>query len=184
MRFGLGALDVVHNMVLFLLFIMSGMLLLQRLTNDAKGTSFFTGMAGLQLVPQLGTIVISLLPLMLLLIAPMAVFMILMETEMGRAIEVIERERALLRKSFGGFTPPHQKASLERAEEQLRRRRDLARHQRPWPRKNSTYRLLLTATLVMLTILPFTVEYLTVSGGLPMISRGIERFGEILCWLL
>jgi serine/threonine protein kinase len=184
MRFGLGAFDVVHNMVLLLTFVFSVEFMLQMLTNVAKGTSFFTGMAGRPLVSQLAAFVVSLLPLLLILFAPMVVFMILIETEVGRTIESIERERASLRKSLGGATPPHQKASIERAEEHLRRRRDLVRRQRPWPRKNAAYRSLFVATVCMLAILPFTIEYMSVTGGLSLISNAFARFSEILCWLL
>jgi serine/threonine protein kinase len=187
MRFGLGALDVLHNIVLLLILTASVVFLMQRVANVTKGTSFFAsayGGASLQLVSQFGTFVVSLLPLILILVAPPAVFMILIETQVGRAIEAIERERVLLRKSSSGITPPHQKAAIERAEEHLRRRRELARRQRPWPRKNAAYRLLLVATVLTLVVVPFTIEYLTASGGLEAIATAFTRFSEILCWLM
>jgi hypothetical protein len=113
----------------------------------------------------------------------MGVFMVLLETEVGRAIEGIERERAALRKSMGGVTPPQQRAAIERAEEQLRRRRDLVRHQRPWPRKNATYRALLVAAVFALAIVPFAIEYAAASGATG-VSQMLSRFSEMLCWLL
>jgi uncharacterized membrane protein len=183
MRFGLGALDVVHNMVLMLALLASMVFLLQRVANVAKGSSFFAGMAGVQFVSQFGVFVISALPVLLVLFAPMTVFMILLETEIGRAMERIERERASLRKSMGGDTPPNQRAAIERAEEQLRRRRDLVRRQRPWPRKNTTYRGLLAATIVALAIAPFGIEYAAASGA-SGVSQMFARFSEMLCWLL
>jgi len=183
MRFGLGALDVVHNMVLLLALLASMVFLLQRVANVAKGSSFFAGMVGVQLVSQFGVFVVSALPVLLVLFAPMTVFMILLETEIGRAIEGIERERVALRKSMGGATPPTQRASIERAEEQLRRRRDLVRRQRPWPRKNATYRALLAATIGALAIAPFAIEYAAASG-VTGVSQMFARFSEILCWLL
>jgi serine/threonine protein kinase len=183
MRFGLGALDVVHNMVLLLTLIGSIVFLLQRVANVAKGSSFFAGMVGLQLFSQFGVFVVSALPVLLVLFAPMAVFMVLLETEIGRAIEGIERERAALRKSMGGVTPPQQRAAIERAEEQLRRRRDLVRRQRPWPRKNATYRTLLVTTVFALGFVPFAIESAAASG-VAGVSQVLSRFSEMLCWLL
>jgi hypothetical protein len=158
--------------------------LLQRMANVVKGNSVFGGMAGEPLLGQLAVFVVSVLPLLLTVFAPMAVFMILVETEVGHAIESVERERVALRKSLGGSTPPHQRAAMARAEEHLRRRRDLVRRQRPWPRKNTPYRLLLAASVVMLVVLPFAIEYSGISGGLTILSRSAANLSEILCRIL
>jgi len=184
MRFGLGALDVVHNIVLLLTLTASVVFLLQRMANVVKGNSVFGGMAGEPLLGQLAVFVVSVLPLLLTVFAPMAVFMILVETEVGHAIESVERERVALRKSLGGSTPPHQRAAMARAEEHLRRRRDLVRRQRPWPRKNTPYRLLLAASVIMLVVLPFAIEYSGISGGLTILSRSAANLSEILCRIL
>jgi len=88
-----------------------------------------------------------------------------------------------LRKSLGGSTP-HQRAAMARAEEHLRRRRDLVRRQRPWPRKNTPYRLLLAASVIMLVVLPFAIEYFGISGGLTILSRSAANLSEILCRIL
>jgi serine/threonine protein kinase len=184
MRFGLGALDAVYNAILTMVLIASTVFLLQRISNVAKGTSFFGGMATLSFISQLGLFLFSLLPLAVVLVVPIAVFMILVETQVGRAIAAVERERVLLKRDFGGDTPRRQKILLERAEDKLRHRRDRIRSQRPWPRRNSVYRLLLAACVAMLVVLPFTIEYGASSGALPILVRGSARLSEILCWLL
>ena len=184
LRFGLGALDIVHNIVLLLTLVMFVMLFISQMTNVAKGTSFFAGMRGVPLSAQLGVFFISLLPLVLVLIAPMAVFMILIETEVGRTLARIERERAVIRKAGVGPTPPHEKAQIAAAEQELRVRRSLVRQQRPWPRHNASYRLLLAANAFMVAAVPISIVYLSTAGQVPMVVSAFMQLSEIVCWLL
>jgi Zn-dependent protease with chaperone function len=157
--------------------------LLQRITNVAKGTSFFGGMAGLPLVSQLGTFVSPLLVLIVIIVLPMLLFMMLIETEVGRAIGAIERERAALKREGLAESSPARRESLRERDESLRRRRHLVRQQRPWPRRNAVYRTLLVACVLFLVVLPFTIEFVDLADRLPSVSRGIARLSEILCWL-
>jgi hypothetical protein len=183
MRFGLGALDAVYNAILAMVLIASVVFLLQRVSNVAKGTSFFNGMATLSFVSQLGLFLFSLLPLAVVLVVPIAVFMVLVETQVGRAIAAVEKERVLLKRDFAGDTPRRQKILLERAEDKLRHRRDRIRSQRPWPRRNPVYRVLLASCVGMLVALPFTIEYSAASGALPVLARASARLSEVLCWM-
>ncbi|MGH9834207.1 MAG: serine/threonine-protein kinase, partial [Blastocatellia bacterium] len=152
-RFGLGALDIVHNAILTVALVASVIVILQQVANVAKGTSVFSGAAGWSLTGQRLLFLLSLFALILLLALPVLVFIRLIETAVGRHLERLDGEEAELRKALAGEAPVPLGRDPEAALKALQSKRELARQQRPWPRENSIYRWLMLTDIGLLLVL-------------------------------
>jgi hypothetical protein len=152
-RFGLSALDMIHNALLTMVFCASIVVILQRIANVAKGTSFFSGGASPSVAGQALLFLISLFALTLLLVLPVLIFIRLIETAVGRYLERIDEEEARLRKALARATSDLPDQNLRKALRTLEYKRELVQQQRPWPRENLAYRRLMMANIILLLVL-------------------------------
>ncbi len=178
-RFGLAALDIVHNAILTIVLVASVIVILQQVANVVKGTSVFSGAAGWSLTGQALLFLLSLFGLIMLLVLPVLIFVRLIETAVGRHLERFDGEEAEFRKILAGEIPATPGRNPEVALKALQAKRELAAQQRPWPRENSIYRWLMLMNIILLLVL-LSYKYPSVFGN-KVFSNLARGLSEWLC---
>src|SRR5262249_47786349 len=182
-QFGLRGLDLVYNSFLTMVVLSSSAFLLARLANIPKGSSFFSGAAGWELIGQALLFVIPFLTLALLIAGPVVVGARLLQTVVEEHLKKIDAELEALKREIAGQRDLRIKHELQAELRSLQMRRELAQQQRPWPRKNSLYRRLLLASFPLLLILPTGIEAfgLLEGGWLTHLMDSLAKFLYDLC---
>jgi serine/threonine protein kinase len=178
-RFGLSSLDLIHNALLTIVFCVSIVVILQQISNAAKGTSFFSGGASPSVFGQALLFLVSLIGLTLLLALPAQIFIRLIETAVERYLVRIDEEEARLRQTMAGEAPDRHDQDLREALRTLEHKRELAQQQRPWPRENLVYRRLMTANIILLFLL-LSNSYAGLFES-AFLSAKVRGFSDQLC---
>ncbi len=183
-QFGLSGLDMIYNSFLTMVALEAFAFLLARLANIPKGSSFFSGAAGWELVGQAAMVVIAFLGLALLIFGPIIVGMRLLQTVVEERLKKIDAEIEALKRAIARQRDSRIKQELQEELRSLQMKRELAQQQRPWPRKNSLYRRLLLANFLLLFILPIGIEafgWLEGGGPLTHLMDSLAKFLYDLC---
>jgi serine/threonine protein kinase len=183
-QFGLSGLDMIYNSFLTMIALQSSTFLLARLANIPKGSSFFSGAAGWELVGQAVLVVITSLALALLIAGPVVVGARLLQTVVEEHLKKIDAELKALKSEIARQRDLRTKQELQEELRSLQMARELAQQQRPWPRKNSLYRRLLLVSFLLLFILPIGIEaFGLLEGGWPLIHLmdSLAKFLYDLC---
>ncbi len=178
-RFGLGQLDNVYYAILVLTTVGSLGLFVQVAANVSKGTYFLAGDPAPALFGQAVLLLGTLGLLAVLLLTPICVFLFL-------TIKAVDDELARLsaaRKSLEARlveTESVDERSLLRVDiERIRDRRETAQKQGLLPLRQPAFLALLLASLLMLIVLPLSVQWF--SGGARTIGGGRQTIGDAVC---
>lgn len=181
-RFGLGALDAVHNAFLMMIVLLAATFLLTRLANVPKGTSFFSAQPGWELIGQALLLLVGLSALALLLIGPVVISMRLLETAVIEHLKKLDRQEASLKRELAAARDEQARQELQAALRALLARRELAQQQRAWPRRNSFHRRALLVTFGLLLALPIGIEALAAEPDNDWLYRLMGRLNHLLYW--
>jgi len=183
-QFGLSGLDLIYNSFLTMVALQAFTFLLARLANIPKGSSFFSGAAGWELVGQAVLFAVAFLALALLIGGPVIVGARLLQTVVEERLKKIDAEMEALKREISRRRDLRIKQELQTELRSLQMRKELAQQQRPWPRKNSLYRKLLLASFLLLFILPIGIEaFGLLEGGWPLthLMDSLAKFLYDLC---
>ncbi|MBS1808672.1 MAG: serine/threonine protein kinase [Acidobacteria bacterium] len=183
-QFGLSGFSQLYNSFLAMILMIAIVFLLGIIANVPKGTSFFGGHAGWLLIGQGLLIGIGFLALTLITIGPVLIFTQLLTSAVRHKVDEIELEESRLEREIRSEKNSDKRSLLESEFSQLQRDKSLAQSQRPWPQKNSLYRRLLLASILLLFVLPIVIEHFgLLENGHPVsaLILGLAKFLRSLC---
>lgn len=157
-RFGLGALDAIHNAFMTMILLLAIVFLLARLANVPKGTSIFSAQTEWELAGQVSLLVIGLSALALLLVGPVIISVRLLETSVAEHLKKVDRQEESLKEEIAVERDSRARQELRELLLSLQARKELAQQQRAWPRQSLFYRRSLLLSFTLLIVLPIGIE--------------------------
>jgi hypothetical protein len=158
-RFGLGRLDNVYYAMLVFVTVGSLGLFLQIAANISKGTYFLAGDPAPALFGQAVLLLGTLGLLAVLLLAPVCVFLILTIKAVDEELARLSAARKSLEARIADARSADERNRLQLDLDRIRLRRGAARRQSLLPIRRPAFLALLAANLVMLIVLPLSVQW-------------------------
>jgi Protein kinase domain len=178
-RFGLGRLDNVYYTMLVFVAVGSIGLFLQAAANVSKGTYFLAGDPAPALFGQAVLLLGTLGLLALLLLTPVCVFLLLTIKTVDEELARLSVTRKSLEARLSEEDSVDERRRLQLDLDRIRARRETARRQSLLPIRQPAFLALLAASLLMLIVLPLSIQWF--SRPAPTTGDGRQTVRDAVC---